>query len=302
MLGAYGLAKSRWHVFRDRTSTTASGPPGKPGVSSRGSGGVRCRRAQLNGKDNVAIDTAAHTDIPKPSVGDHVHGLILKSEDITDFLSGLASHAAQMLSSEDDEVLCGITLLRHRKAATVASSSDRARHMDEIQYSFGDGPCMTASQDQITVHVPDLKAEDRWPGYAATVQEYGMRSILAVPFNLEGDAKAALNLYSAQVGKFDAHVQEAVTGYTTQVTTALQLGLRFAQQIDTASDLKTAMESRTIIDLAVGIVMAQNRCNQESAVEILKSASSARNLKLRDVATTLVQSISQEATYTHFDN
>ncbi|MBG0741076.1 hypothetical protein IV500_17015 [Paeniglutamicibacter antarcticus] len=116
---------------------------------------------------------------------------------------------------------------------------------------------MTASRNQITVEVPDLEGEDRWPEYAATVQEYGMRTILAVPFNLEGDAKAALNLSSAQVGKFDAHVQETVTRYTREVTTALQLGLRFAQHIDTASDLKTALKSRTITDLAVGIIMAQ---------------------------------------------
>ncbi|MBG0740465.1 GAF and ANTAR domain-containing protein [Paeniglutamicibacter antarcticus] len=258
-------------------------------------------RHNRNGKDNVAIDATARTSTPESSIGEYLHTLILQSEDIDAFLNGLACHAAQILSSADDEVLCGITLLRDRKAGTVASSSDRARHMDEIQYSFGDGPCMTASRDQVTVHVPDLETENRWPEYSATVHQSGMRSILAIPFNLEGDAKAALNLYSARAGKFDARVQETVQRYTREVTTTLQLGLRFAQHIDTASNLKSALESRTIIDLAVGIIMAQNRCSQETAVGILKSASSARNLKLRDVATALVQSINQEAAHTHFD-
>ena len=50
------------------------------------------------------------------------------------------------------------------------------------------------------------------------------------------------------------------------------------------------MESRTIIDTAVGIIIAQNRCSQEDAINLIKSASSTRNLKLRDVAAAIVES------------
>jgi hypothetical protein len=48
--------------------------------------------------------------------------------------------------------------------------------------------------------------------------------------------------------------------------------------------------------------MAQNRCGQGAAIEILKSASSSRNIKLRDVAATLVESISNESPSTHFEH
>ena len=36
-----------------------------------------------------------------------------------------------------------------------------------------------------------------------------------------------------------------------------------------ADDLSAAMESRTAINLACGIIMGQNKCSQERAVEIL---------------------------------
>jgi AmiR/NasT family two-component response regulator len=62
------------------------------------------------------------------------------------------------------------------------------------------------------------------------------------------------------------------------------------------------MESRTMIDLATGAIMAQNRCSQEAAMKILKIASSTRNVKLREIAASVVASISEDPRVrTHFD-
>jgi hypothetical protein len=46
--------------------------------------------------------------------------------------------------------------------------------------------------------------------------------------------------------------------------------------------------------------MAQNRCSQDEAFELLKSASSARNIKLHLVAAGVVESLGQGPTRTHF--
>ncbi len=257
----------------------------------------RCER-----QSNVASETVTNNGMTESVIHDQLQDLILQSGDVEDFLNGLASHSAQSLSTPGGAVLCGVTVLRDRKAATVASSSAHAGRMDEIQYSFGDGPCMTASRQQTTIYVPSLAEDSRWPEYLAVVAEHGIRSILAVPFTLEGDAQAALNLYSEKAGTFDAEAIKMAETYTRQASQALRLGLRFAQHIDTASNLRSALESRTVIDLAVGIIMAQNRCSQERAFEILSSASSTRHIKLRDVASTLVASISQEAPNTHYEN
>jgi AmiR/NasT family two-component response regulator len=53
--------------------------------------------------------------------------------------------------------------------------------------------------------------------------------------------------------------------------------------------------------MAIGIVMAQNRCDQQTAVRILTDASSNGNIKLRDIAASLVQSVGGSATRTHFE-
>lgn len=226
---------------------------------------------------------------------------MLNSADVEEFLRELARVSARSLSEPGDEILCGITLFRHRKAATVASSSAAAQAMDEIQYAFGDGPCVRASREQETVHIPDVEHCKRWPQYAVTVRGHGVRSILALPFLLDGDTRAALNLYSHRPGRFDGKAMELARDFVGQTSMALRLAVRFAHYSDTAANLKATLETRTGIDVAVGIIMAQNRCSQAEAFELLKSASSARNIKLHMVAAGLVESLGQGPIHTHFE-
>ncbi|MDQ0769321.1 AmiR/NasT family two-component response regulator [Pseudarthrobacter defluvii] len=67
-------------------------------------------------------------------------------------------------------------------------------------------------------------------------------------------------------------------------------------------DLAAALESRTAIDLAAGIIMAQTGCSQKEAINILMKASSNRNEKLRDVALSVLARFNGAVPTTHFDS
>lgn len=235
------------------------------------------------------------------STTDRIQNIILESADFEDFLNELARLSAREMAGDGDDALCGITLLRERKAATIGWSSDTAREVDEIQYSLSQGPCLMAAEEGREVYVPDLLREDRWgPDYAAAVASHGLRSVLSLPFNLQGEAKAALNLYSDVPEKFDQQATAKARGYTREISQALRLAVRFSLHTDSAANLRATLESRTIIDIAVGIVMAQNRCSQEAAVRILTEASSNSNTKLREVARSLVESVGGAGARTHY--
>ncbi|MDQ0680213.1 hypothetical protein QFZ30_003595 [Arthrobacter pascens] len=236
------------------------------------------------------------------STVEQIQNLILESADFEDFVNELARFSAHQMAGDGDDALCGITLLRDRKAATIGWSSESAREVDEIQYSLSQGPCLTAAEDEREVHVPDLFEEDRWgPDYANAVASHGLRSVLSLPFNLQGEARAALNLYSDVPNKFDERASAKARGYTREISQALRLAVRFSLHTDSAANLRATLESRTIIDIAVGIVMAQNRCSQDAAVRILTDASSNSNTKLRDVAKSLVESVGGTGTRTHYE-
>lgn len=81
--------------------------------------------------------------------------MVLETSDVERFLADLARLTVDTLSSPGTEVFCGITLLRPNKAGTVASSSEKARGMDEIQYEFNEGPCLEAARTNRTVLVRD---------------------------------------------------------------------------------------------------------------------------------------------------
>ncbi|WP_267276092.1 GAF and ANTAR domain-containing protein [Arthrobacter sp. CDRTa11] len=237
-----------------------------------------------------------------PDVAPHLQDLVLDNPDVEQFLQDLAVYSGERLSVPDHEVFCGITLIRRKKATTVASSNPCARLMDELQNKYGDGPCLTAMREMVTVHVPDLSLETRWPGYVRAVVGQGTESLLSVPLPLEGETRGALNLYSQRTHAFTVESIAAVEAFCEQASKGLRLALRMGQLQDTKENMTAAMQSRTVIDLATGAIMAQNRCSQDEAFKVLVRASSTRNMKLHDVATGVIASISRSSeVVTFFD-
>ena len=57
--------------------------------------------------------------------------------------------------------------------------------------------------------------------------------------------------------------------------------------------MRKAMDSRSVIDQAIGVVMAQNRCDAQAAFAILTRASQNRNVKLREIARATVGNVSR---------
>ncbi|TLM75331.1 GAF and ANTAR domain-containing protein [Pseudarthrobacter sp. NamB4] len=239
---------------------------------------------------------------PLPSeLVDHLQDLVLGTKDVKEMLDELADFTALTLS-DPAAAFCSITLMRRKKPATVASSEKGAVRLDETQYSAGDGPCLAAIRQQTVIHVPDLREERRWPGYRAAALAEGVGSSLSVPLVLEGEAEAGLNMYSTRSHGFTGEDIENVESYAYHASKALRLAVRISQLAEAKTNLAAALESRTVIDLAAGAIMAQNRCSQESAMRILKIASNSRNEKLRDVAASVVSSLTADpGVRTHFD-
>ncbi|MFW0775870.1 GAF and ANTAR domain-containing protein [Paenarthrobacter nitroguajacolicus] len=255
--------------------------------------------------DEMNVDFAAPDAVSAPddvSVPEQLQDLVIDSEDVGGFLHELAVFSASAVSQAVGmDVLCGITLSRRRRTATVAGSTHEARLIDEVQQAYGDGPCLEAMRSHATQHVPDTSTEDRWSEYCTVIAERGHLSALCVPLELDEGATAALNFFAPQANAYDDATIRNCELYASQAERSLRLAVRIGVKQQHADDLQDAMQTRTVIDLASGIIMGQNRCTQEQAFQILKKASSTRNQKLRDVAETLVKSVAKEAPVAHFE-
>ena len=126
----------------------------------------------------------------------------------------------------------------------------------------------------------------------------GSGSTLRIPLVLDGDSSAVVTFYSPRTQAFSDDDSERAHRFAADAAPALLLALRIAQLGESRDDLAAAMQSRTIIDLAIGAIMAQNRCGREAAFKILRNTSNNRNMKIRDVAAAVVASIAGDTDMT----
>ncbi|MFC3298483.1 GAF and ANTAR domain-containing protein [Arthrobacter agilis] len=223
-------------------------------------------------------------------VNDQLFALLTGAEGFQEFLDELAVMAARRLSVTS-EVSCAVTLVRLKKAGTLATSDELARTADEFQNRSHEGPCLEAAERRLSVYCADTMTDPRWPTYLRKVRATPIRSILGVSFALGDSGRAALNLYSTVPSSFDPGAIAAAEALAEAASSSLTFAARAAAADDERHDLEAALESRQTINTAIGIIMFQNSCSHAEALTILQRASNSRNLKLRVVAERVITSI-----------
>jgi GAF domain len=85
---------------------------------------------------------------------------------------------------------------------TFGSSGELSRRLDELQFTYGEGPCLDAVTSGRPVLVSDLRepGEQRWPVFSRAVLDSGVRAVFALPVAIAHSAVGALDLFSSRPG------------------------------------------------------------------------------------------------------
>jgi hypothetical protein len=85
---------------------------------------------------------------------------------------------------------------------TFGSSGELSRRLDELQFTYGEGPCLDAVTSGRPVLVSDLRepGEQRWPVFGRAVLDSGVRAVFALPVAIAQSAVGALDLFSRRPG------------------------------------------------------------------------------------------------------
>ena len=218
-----------------------------------------------------------------------LQALLIGSTDVQVFLADVSKLAVEMVGGD---VSCGITTRYHGNLLTVGASDKRAEWLDETQYRGRGGPCLEAFETGEIVE-SNILEETRWPAYTPTAREYGLIASLSLPMSVAGSTLGALNLYS-----FTDHEvlrperRQECERFVAQAAIAVRLAVRQAKDGALLTQLDEALQSRTIIDQALGVIMAGQRCSSTEAFDLLRRQSQNSNRKLREVATDLVTAVS----------
>ncbi|MDR7081777.1 GAF domain-containing protein [Arthrobacter ginsengisoli] len=223
--------------------------------------------------------------MPGTRLAERLQDLLLDNDVLEDFLRQLSGLAAEFASAETGRpMLCSVRVDRRRQQMLLAASHPEARTLDGLQDHVGEGPGLEARQTGRAVMVPDTTMDPRWRRYQRAAAQRGSRSILAVSLLADRDAAATLTFFSTSPEAFDDGAMAACGVLAARAAQVTRLAIRLESAQGMNRDLLQALRSRTEINLATGILMAQSRCSQSEALALLARVSNTRNVKLRIVA------------------
>jgi GAF domain-containing protein len=183
-----------------------------------------------------------------------------------------------------------VSLLVKDRPTTVASTGRLATDLDETQYDRGHGPCLHAARTGELTEIPDTRADDRWPDYTPRAAEHGNLSSLSIPLAIDEQEQVsgALNIYARRPDAFDEASRSVATRFGPYAAVAAGNLYAYQSARDMAGNLRTALESRAVIDQAKGILMERHKLSADEAFQALARASMHTNRKVRDIADHLV--------------
>ena len=224
---------------------------------------------------------ALHTDLMRSAWGP------TRDDLVDDKLRKVVSIAAKAIVGADG---VSVSLTRDGRIKTVAASNDTVLRMDDHQYETGEGPCLSAASDGVPFDIERLRDESRWPEFVPLAIEDGIASILSTPLLTDVGSVGALNIYSSTAAAFGAHQRELAAMFAThasEIVGGVDLGMT-EEELD--GRIADALQSRTVLALAQGVLMARSHVSADQASAVLHRAARDAGTSALSEATDVVAS------------
>jgi hypothetical protein len=176
-------------------------------------------------------------------------------------------------------------------SGTLGSSGEPALAYDELQFTYGEGPCLDSVAHKAPILVADLADPDetRWPVYGPAMLAHQIRGVFAMPVLVAGEHVGALDLFRALPGDL-GHERLAGAIAAAELATVPLLDLMNddlqAAVNDPVSNAWAELHalSRTEVSQATGMLVAQLDVEPTEALIRLRAHAYATGRSSTDVA------------------
>ncbi|MET0447401.1 MAG: GAF and ANTAR domain-containing protein [Aeromicrobium sp.] len=203
----------------------------------------------------------------------------LEQDATPDAMLDRVSQYARLVLDADD---AGIMRIRSRShIETPAATTPRVDEAHQLQVTFDEGPCLDAITGRATYRTDDVETDRRWNKWGPAAAAIGIHSAIGVRLATRSRGFGSLNVYADRPSAFtdrDAEVAELLAAHATAAFAAAER----------AEGLATALESRTIIGQAQGILMQKFDIDSDAAFQFLRRISQHENQRLATVAEAIV--------------
>ncbi len=216
---------------------------------------------------------------------------LLDVDTVADVLQRVVRATAEIVPGAE---LVSVTVQEEQSFVTPVYTDPLAEEVDRVQYDADEGPCLEAIRAGGTGFAwsADLSADtDHWPTFGPRAARLGLRSMLGVGLFPGGDQPrmGALNIYSTRPHGLDAADRNIALLLASHASVALARACDVTAARLEATQLSKALESRDVIGQAKGILMERRGMDAGAAFDVLRKASQDLNVKLAEIATTLVE-------------
>ena len=180
------------------------------------------------------------------------------------------------LTTSADE--CGILYSKAVNAwSTPAATSARVAELHQLQIAHDEGPCLDAIRKEPTYICDDTRNDSRWPVWGPAAAELGINSTLSIRLESKNRKLGALNLYAEPLAAFGPQDVAIANNFARHASIALSAAF-------TEEGLALAIDARTFVGQAQGILMGRYGIGAEQAFEYLRRRSQQEHIKLTDIA------------------
>jgi GAF domain-containing protein/ANTAR domain-containing protein len=179
---------------------------------------------------------------------------------------------------------------------TFGASGVLSRRLDELQFTFGEGPCLDAVRNGREVLVNDLDdaTHGRWPAFTGAALEAGVVAVYALPVRIALVPFGALDLFRHRSGSL---TEDELSGglKAAELATLPLLDListevdREAGLDDADADKRLAALERVEVYQAVGMIMGQLNLGPADAMARLRARAFADGSTASEVAWSIVE-------------
>ncbi|MET1037385.1 MAG: GAF and ANTAR domain-containing protein [Aeromicrobium sp.] len=198
--------------------------------------------------------------------------------DLETMLKRVAHYARVVLDADD----AGILRLRSRsRVETPFATTARVDRAHQLQIEFDEGPCLDAITGKATYLTNDVGHDPRWPQWGAAAAAIGINSAVGVRLATRDRGYGSLNIYADRRDAFSETEGEIAEMLAAHATAALAAAERL-------EGMATALQSRTTIAQAQGILMQKFDIDADAAFEFMRRISQHENRRLHAVAEAIV--------------
>jgi transcriptional regulator with GAF, ATPase, and Fis domain len=175
---------------------------------------------------------------------------------------------------------------RDGRYVTVGASDSIAHHIDDMERLAGDGPCVDAIEEETPQIETDLTNPTQWPNLAARmVAETPVRGAMGFRILVDKRKTGALNLFSDKANVFD----NEAAGQAIVLASFASVAINAVAQGEDVSTLRRGLLSNREIGKAVGMLMMLHGVDEQEAFDVLRRYSQDLNVKLADVARSVIE-------------